>query len=138
LVNVDEPQSRHGTLRDIFDLECTWRERPERGRGDEFENTHLAAFSFFLIADPSDSPRLYAAKFRTRDMDLGAGFDAQAIFGGGRSETLRWLLDNGYADEHARLSEWLSLWEDPRIEDWALGKREYFYSADSVLLLDPL
>ena len=71
-------------------------------------------------------------------MDLGAGFDAQAIFGAGRCETLRWLLGNGYIDEHAHLSEWLSRWEDPRIEDWARHVREYFYSPDGVLLLDPL
>ena len=46
-----------------------------------------------LIGDPADSCRLYAAKFRTGDMDLGIGFDAQAIFGAGRRETLRWLSE---------------------------------------------
>jgi hypothetical protein len=47
-------------------------------------------------------------------MDLGIGFDAQAIFGAGQHETLRWLSDHGYADEHVHLSEWLVHAEDRR------------------------
>jgi hypothetical protein len=125
-------------LREIFDLERTWREGPDMGESDEFEQISVTAFLLFLIGNPADSPRLYGAKFRTGDMDLGTGFDAQAIFGAGRSETLQWLLENGYTDEHAQLSEWLSQCEDPRIEDWARHVREYFYSPDGVLLLDPL
>lgn len=137
-VSLNDPDSRHVLLREIFDLERVWRESPHRGRSDEFENIYVAAFLLFLVGDPSDAPRLYGAKFRTRDMDLGSGFDAQAIFGAGRNETLQWLLDNGYPEEHAQLSEWLALWEDPSIEDWATGKRQYFYSADGALLLAPL
>jgi hypothetical protein len=60
-------------------------------------------------------------------------FGAQAIFGAGRQETLRWLSENGYADECAHLSEWLSHAEDPKIEDWAREVRNYFYSPDGVL-----
>jgi hypothetical protein len=138
MVNVKDPRPHHAMLREIFDLERAWREGPEWGDSDEFENIYLAAFLLFLVGDPSDSPRLYGARFSTGDMDLGAGFDAQAIFGAGRSPTLRWLLENGYVEEHAHLSEWLSKWEDPKIEDWARSKRDYFYSADGVLLLDPL
>lgn len=96
------------------------------------------AFLLFLIGDPADSRRLYAAKFRTGDMDLGIGFDAQAIFGAGRDETLRWLSENGHTDEHAHLSGWLSHAEDPTIEDWAQHVRDCFYSPDGVLLLDAL
>ena len=97
----------------------------------------MTAFLLFLIGDAADAPRLYSAKFRTGDMDLSIGFDAQAIFGAGVSETLHWLLENGYTDEHARLSEWLQ-GEDPKIDCWARHVREYFYSPDGVLLLDPL
>lgn len=137
-MDVEDPRPRHALLREIFDLERTWREGADYGGSDEFEQIYLAAFLLFLIGDPADAPRLYAAKFRTGDMDLGIGFDAQAIFGAGRQETLRWLSANGYADEHAHLSEWLSHSEDPGIEDWARHVREYFYSADGVLLLDEL
>jgi len=137
-VSLNDPASRHGLLREIFDLERAWRESSDQGRSDEFENIYVAAFLLYLVGDPSDAPSLYGAKFRTGDMDLGTGFDAQAIFGAGRSETLQWLLDNGYPEEHAQLSEWLALREDPSIENWAAGKRQYFYSADGALLLDPL
>ncbi|WP_328421061.1 hypothetical protein OG470_04500 [Micromonospora sp. NBC_00389] len=125
-------------LREIFDLERAWREGPDTGESDEYEQIYVAAFLLFLIGDPADSPRLYGAKFRTGDMDLGIGFDAQAIFGAGRRETLQWLLDNGCTDEHAHLSEWLSQWEDPKIDDWAPHVRRYFYSPDGRLRLDPL
>ncbi|RAO61060.1 hypothetical protein PSN01_01896 [Micromonospora saelicesensis] len=101
-------------LREIFDLERAWREGPDPGESDEYEQIYAAAFLLFLIGDPADSPRLYEAKFRTGDMDLGIGFDTQAIFGAGRRETLQWLLDNGYTDEHAHLSEWLSQGKTPR------------------------
>jgi hypothetical protein len=124
-------------LREIFDLERTWREGPDNGDNDEYEQIYVTAFLLFLIGDPADSRRLYAAKFRTGDMDLGVGFDAQAIFGAGRHETLQWLLENGYTDEHAHLSGWLQS-EDPEIEDWARHVRDYFYSPDGVLLLDKL
>jgi hypothetical protein len=137
-VDVDDPRPHHAMLRTILDLERTWREGPDTGEDDEYEQIYVTAFLLFLIGDPADSRRLYAAKFRTGDMDLGAGFDAQAIFGAGRTETLRWLLGNGFADEHAHLSAWLSHAEDPTIEDWARHTREYFYSPDGVLLLDPL
>ncbi len=50
------------------------------------------------------SYRLYDAKFRTGDMDLGIGFDAQAIFGAGRQETLRWLSANGHTEECVHLA----------------------------------
>jgi hypothetical protein len=125
-------------LREIFDLERTWRESRDMGESDEYEQIYVAAFLLFLIGDPADSPRLYGAKFRTGDMDLGAGFDAQAIFGAGRCETLRWLMENGYTDEHAQLAELSSQWEDSNIEGWAAHMRGYFYSPDGVLLLDPL
>jgi hypothetical protein len=138
MVDVDDPGPDHGMLRAIFDLERKWREGPDNGEDDEFEQIYVTAFLLYLIGDPADSPRLYAAKFNTGDMDLGVGFDAQAIFGAGRRETLQWLLDNGYTDEHAHLSRWLSQGEDPKIEDWAQHVREYFYSSDGVLLLDPL
>ncbi|MEU8611403.1 hypothetical protein AB0C29_25790 [Actinoplanes sp. NPDC048791] len=138
MVDVDDPRPRHALVREIFDLERTWREGSDHGESDEFEQIYVAAFLLFLTGDPADAPRLYAAKFRTGDMDLGIGFDAQAIFGAGRPETLRWLAANGYAEEHAHLSEWLSHSEDPRIEDWARHRREYFYSPDGVLLLDEL
>ncbi|MFJ8577925.1 hypothetical protein [Micromonospora sp. NPDC093277] len=138
MVDVDDPGHHHAMLREIFDLERTWREGPDMGDSDEYEQIYVTAYLLFLIGDPADSPRLYAAKFRTGDMDLGAGFDAQAIFGAGGRETLQWLLENGYTDEHAHLSEWLSQWEDPKIEEWARHVREYFYSPDDVLLLDPL
>lgn len=137
-VDVDHPHPSHSMLREIFDRERVWRESPDDGIDDEFENIYLAAFLLFVIGDPADSLRLYAAKFRTGDMDLGLGFDGQAIFGAGRSETLRWLLGNGHAEEHARLSKWLSRNHDGDIDDWAKGKREYFYSADGELLLDAL
>ncbi|MEV1070558.1 hypothetical protein [Micromonospora parva] len=138
MVDVDDPGPRHAMLREIFDLERAWREGPEPGENDEYEQIYLAAFLLFLIGDPADSPRLYGAKFRTGDMDLGVGFDAQAIFGAGTGETLQWLLANGYTDEHAHLSEWLSQGADPTIEDWATHVRRYFYSANGVLRLDPL
>ncbi|MEU8234600.1 hypothetical protein AB0C12_33850 [Actinoplanes sp. NPDC048967] len=138
MVNVDDPRPHHALLREIFDLERTWREGSDYGESDEFEQIYVAAYLLFLIGDPADAPRLYAAKFRTGDMDLGIGSDAQAIFGAGRQETLRWLAANGYADEHAHLAEWLSHSEDPKIEDWAGYVRANFYSADGVLLLDEL
>jgi len=125
-------------LRAIFDLERTWREGPDEGESDEYEQIYVTAFLLFLIGDAADAPRLYDAKFRTRDMDLSIGFDAEAIFGAGASETLQWLLENGYTDEYARLSQWLSQREDPKIEEWAGHVREYFYAPDGVLLLDPL
>jgi hypothetical protein len=125
-------------LREIFELERVWREGPDTGESDEYEQIYVTAFLLFLIGDPADSRRLYAAKFRTSDMDLGIGFDAQAIFGAGRDETLRWFSENGYADEHAHLSEGLLHSEDPKIEDWAQHVRDYFYSPDGVLLLDEL
>jgi hypothetical protein len=125
-------------LREIFDLERTWREGPDSGENDEYEQIYVTAFLLFLIGDPADSCRLHAAKFNTGDMDLGICFDAQAIFGAGRDETLQWLLENGYTDEHAHLSEWLLHSEDPTIEDWAQHVRDYFYSPDGVLLLDEL
>jgi hypothetical protein len=138
MVDVTDPHPDHALLRAIFDLERTWREGSEPGDDDEFENIYLAAFLLFLIGDPADSVRLHAAKFRTGDMDLGLGFDAQSIFGAGRSETLRWLLANGHTDEHEQLSWWLSQEEDAEIEDWARSKRDYFYSPAGVLLLNPL
>ncbi|MGC4757027.1 hypothetical protein [Micromonospora trifolii] len=138
MVDVDDPGPQHAMLRRIFDLERAWREGPDPGESDEYEQIYVAAFLLFLIGDPADAPRLYGAKFRTGDMDLGIGFDAQAIFGAGRGETLQWLLDNGYTDEHAHLSEWLSEGEDPKIEDWATHVRRYFYSPDGFLCLDPL
>ncbi|MET8551736.1 hypothetical protein [Micromonospora zamorensis] len=138
MVDVDDPGPQHAMLREIFDLERTWREGPDPGESDEYEQIYVAAFLLFLIGDPADSPRLYGAKFRTGDMDLGIGFDAQAIFGAGRRETLQWLLDNGYTDEHAHLSGWLAQGEDPKIEDWATHVRRYFYSPDGMLCLDPL
>jgi hypothetical protein len=138
MVDVGDPRPHHAMLREIFDLERTWREGPDSGESDEYEQIYLTAFLLFLIGDPADSHRLYAAKFRTGDMDLGTGFDAQAIFGAGRHETLRWLSENGYTDEHAHLSEWLLQSEDPTIEDWTPQVRDYFYSPDGVLLLDKL
>jgi hypothetical protein len=99
MVDVDDPGPHHAMLREVFDLERAWREGPDMGESDEYEQIYVTAFLLFLIGDPADSPRLHGAKFRTGDMDLGAGFDAQAIFGAGRCETLRWLLENGYADE---------------------------------------
>jgi hypothetical protein len=137
-VDVDDPRPHHAMLREIFDLERAWREGPDSGGSDEYEQIYVAAFLLFLIGDPADSCRLYAAKFRTGDMDLGVGFDAHAIFGAGRHETLRWLSENGYADEHAHLSEWLTHAEDPTIEDWARQVRDYFYSPDGKLLLEAL
>jgi hypothetical protein len=137
-VAVDDPGPHHAMLRAIFDLKRTWREGPDTGESDEYEQIYVTAFLLFLIGDPADTPRLYGAKFCTGDMDLGTGFDAQAIFGAGTSETLQWLSENGYTDEHAHLSEWLSQCGDPKIEDWARHVREYFYSPDGVLLLDPL
>ena len=110
----------------------------KRGVGDEFENIYLCAFLLFVIGDPADSPRLYRAKFGTSDFDLATGFDAQAIFGAGRSETLQWLRTNGLAKEEARLTEWLAGWKDPTVEEWTEFKRGYFYSSDGELLLDPL
>lgn len=71
-------------------------------------------------------------------MNLGIGFDTQAVFGAGRQETLRWLSENGYTDEHAHLSEWLLHSEDPKTEDWARHTRDYFYSPDGLLLLKEL
>ncbi|WP_130507923.1 hypothetical protein [Krasilnikovia cinnamomea] len=138
MVDVDDPGPYHAMLREIFDLERAWREGADMGESDEYEQIYVTAFLLFLIGDPADSPRLYGAKFRTGDMDLGIGFDAQAIFGAGRDDTLQWLLENGYTNEHAHLSEWLSQSEDPEIEDWARYTRDYFYSPDGVLLLDPL
>ncbi|MDG4832083.1 hypothetical protein O7627_22640 [Solwaraspora sp. WMMD1047] len=138
MVDVEHPRSHHAMLREIFDLERSWREGPDSGESDEYEQIYVAAFLLFLIGDPADSCRLYAAKFHTGDMDLGVGFDAQAIFGAGRHETLRWLSEHGYADEHAHLAEWLSHAEDPTIEDWARQTRDYFYSPDGKLLLEGL
>lgn len=138
MVDVSDPRPHHAMLREIFDLERAWREGPGSGESDEYEQIYLAAFLLFLIGDPADSRRLYATKFRTGDMDLGIGFDAQAIFGAGRQETLRWLSENGHADEHAHLSDWLSCSEDPTIEDWAQHVRDYYYSPGGVLLLDVL
>ncbi|WBB50288.1 hypothetical protein O3597_07475 [Verrucosispora sp. WMMA2044] len=138
MVDVGDPRPHHGMLRELFDLERDWREGPDGGESDEYEQIYVAAFLLFLIGDPADSCRLYAAKFRTGDMDLGTGFDAQAIFGAGRHETLRWLSENGYTDEHAQLSEWLLHAEDPKIEDWARHMRTYFYSPQGALLLDEL
>ena len=138
MVDVRDPRPYHATLREIFDLERAWREGPDSGESDEYEQIYVTAFLLFLIGDPADSYRLYAAKFHTGDMDLGIGFDAQAIFGAGRQETLRWLSENGYTDEHEHLSEWLLHGEDPTIEDWARQVRDYFYSPDGVLLLDEL
>jgi hypothetical protein len=112
-VDLDDPRPHHAMLQEIFDLERRWREGPDQGGSDEYEQIYVTAFLLFLIGDPADAPRLYGAKFRTRDMDLGIGFDAQAIFGAGRSETLDWLLEHGYTDEHEHLSQWLSEWEDP-------------------------
>jgi hypothetical protein len=138
MVDVVDPRPHHAMLREIFDLERVWREGLDNGESDEYEQIYLAAFLLFLIGDPADSLRLYAAKFCTGDMDLGIGFDAQAIFGAGRDETLRWLSENGHTDQHAHLSDWLSHAEDPTIEDWAQHVRDYFYSPDGVLLLDAL
>lgn len=138
LVSLDDPAPDHAILRQIFDYELAWRESPEQGAGDEFENIYLCAFLLFLIGDPADSLRLYRAKFGTSDYDLATGFDAQAIFGAGRSETLQWLRTSGFATEEARLTEWLAGWEDPTVEEWAEFKRGYFYSPEGELLLDPL
>jgi hypothetical protein len=138
MVDVGDPRPHHAMLREIFDLERAWREGPDSGESDEYEQIYVTAFLLFLIGDPADSCRLYAAKFRTGDMDLGIGFDAQAIFGAGRRETLRWLAENGYTEEHAHLSEWLLHAEDPEIEDWARQARDHFYSPAGVLLLDEL
>jgi hypothetical protein len=138
LVDVDDPHPHHATLREIFDRERTWREGPDPGDSDEFEQIYLTAYLLFLIGDPADSYRLYAAKFHTGDMDLGIGFSAQSIFGAGRPETLQWLIDNGHTEEHAHLSGWLSHAEDPTIENWAEQTRAYFYSPGGALLLDEL
>ena len=138
LVSLDDPAPDHALLRQIFDYELAWRESPEEGAGDEFENIYLCAFLLFVIGDPADSPRLYRAKFGTSDFDLATGFDAQAIFGAGRSETLQWLRTSGFATEEARLTEWLARWEDPTVDEWAEFKRGYFYSPEGALLLDPL
>ncbi len=138
MVDVGDPRPHHAMLREIFDLERVWREGPDNGESDEFEQIYVTAFLLFLIGDPADSCRLYDAKFRTGDMDLGIGFDAQAIFGAGRHETLRWLSENGYTEEHAALSEWLSHAGAGTVEDWARDVRDYFYSPDGVLLMDEL
>ncbi len=138
MVDVGCPRPHHAMLREIFDLERSWREGPDSGDSDEYEQIYLAAFLLFLIGDPADSCRLYAAKFRTGDMDLGTGFDAQAIFGAGRHETLQWLAENGFTEEHTHLSEWLSHAEDPTIEDWARQVRDYFYLPGGVLLMEEL
>ncbi|MDY7084938.1 MAG: hypothetical protein SYR96_07510 [Actinomycetota bacterium] len=138
MVDIDDPRPHHALLREVFDLEREWREGPDHGESDEFEQIYLAAFLLFLIGDPADSVRLYAAKFRTGDMDLGIGFDAEAVLGAGRRETLRWLSENGYHDEHAHLAEWSSHAEAGSIAEWARSRREYFYSPDGVLLLDEL
>jgi hypothetical protein len=90
------------------------------------------------LATGRDSLRLYRAKFGTSDFDLATGFDAQAIFGAGRSETLQRLRTNGFAEEEARLTEWLARWENPTVEQWAEFRRGYFYSPEGELLLDPL
>jgi hypothetical protein len=138
LVRLDDPVPDHALLRHVFDYELAWRENPEEGVGDEFENIYLCAFLLFIIGDPADSLRLYRAKFGTTDFDLAVGFDAQAIFGAGKSETLQWLRTNGFAKEEARLTEWLARREDPTIEEWSEFRRGYFYSLDGELLLDPL
>lgn len=137
-VDVDNPQPHHDLLREVFDREREWREGPEVGESDEFENVYLAAFLLFLIGDASDALRLYEAKFRTSDMDLGVGMDAQAIFGAGRAPTLHWLLEHGHIAEHDQLSDWLARLEDPSIEEWSRAQRSYFYSGDGRLLLEPL
>ena len=137
-IDVNDPRPGHALLREIFDLERSWREGSDPGEDDEFEQIYVAAFLLFLIGDPVDSLRLYAAKFRTGDMDLGIGFDAHAIFGAGRRETLDWLSEHGHAEEHDRLAEWLATSEDPSIEDWAAWTRERFYSPQGRLLLDEL
>lgn len=138
MIDVDHPRPHHRMLQEIFDLERAWRESSDHGESDEYEQIYVTAFLLFLIGDPADSCRLYAAKFHTGDMDLGIGFDAQAIFGAGRRETLRWLSENGYTEEREHLSRWLLHGEDPKIEDWARHVRDYFYSPDGVLLLDEL
>ncbi|MEU1395059.1 hypothetical protein ABZ403_03185 [Micromonospora zamorensis] len=138
MVDVDDPGPRHAMLREIFDLERAWREGPDPGESDEYEQIYVAAFLLFLIGDPAGLATPVCSEVPPGDMDLGLGFDAQAIFGAGRRETLQWLLDNGYTDEHAHLSEWLSQGEDPKIEDWATHVRRYFYSPDAMLCLDPL
>jgi hypothetical protein len=76
MVDVGYPRPHHAMLREIFDLERAWREGPDSGESDEYEQIYVTAFLLFLIGDPADSRRLYAAKFRTADMDLGVGFDA--------------------------------------------------------------
>ncbi|WP_030456490.1 hypothetical protein [Herbidospora cretacea] len=136
LVSLDDPVPDHTLLRQIFDYELAWRESSEEGVGDEFENIYLCAFLLFIVGDPADSPRMYRAKFGTSDFDLAIGFDAEAIFGAGRNETLEWLHANGFAEEEDRLTEWLAV--DPRVEEWAEFRRGYFYSPDGELLLDPL
>jgi hypothetical protein len=138
MVDVADPRPHHAMLQEIFDLERTWREGPDSGEDDEFEQIYLAALLLFLIGDPADSCRLYAAKFRTRDWDLGIGFDAEAIFGAGPRETLQWLLENGYPEAREELSQWLGDSDNPEIDNWARSKRDYFYSPDGVLLLDKL
>jgi hypothetical protein len=138
MVDVDDPRPHHAMLREIFDLERTWREGDEYGEDDEFEQIYLAAFLLFLIGDPADSYRLFAAKFRTRDMDLGIGFDAEAIVGAGTRETLQWLQENGHTEEAERLSQRFSDPDDSEIDKWARFKRAYFYSPDGVLLLEKL
>ena len=44
LVSLDDPAPDHALLRQIFDYELAWRESPEEGAGDEFENIYLCAF----------------------------------------------------------------------------------------------
>ncbi|MEV0715143.1 hypothetical protein [Asanoa sp. NPDC050611] len=95
-VDVDDPRPHHAMLREVFDRERAWREGPDPGVDDEFEQIYLTAFLLFLIGDPADAPRLYAATFRTGDMDLGSGFDAQAILvrtatcSGSLTSTMAW------------------------------------------------
>lgn len=51
---------------------------------------------------------------------------------------MQWLRTDGFAEEEARLTEWLAGWEDPTVEECTEFKRGYFYSPDGELLLDPL
>src|SRR3954453_3072322 len=90
-IAVDDPSPHHELLREIFDLERADREGPARGLNEEFEHIYVAGLLLFLIGDPTDTPRLYDAKFRTSDWDLGLGFDTHSIFGAGRDQTLQWL-----------------------------------------------
>ena len=52
MVDVRYPRPHHAMLREIFDLERDWREGPDIGESDEYEQIYLAAFLLFLIGDP--------------------------------------------------------------------------------------